>query len=101
MTSIKTSLILPAEMVTRLDEEAGAAGISRAEVIRRAILVYQDRRDPDQAGEDSGPVLAERNRPAVPLGVRDRAILTAGAVLYLGFGVMAAAITRVLRSGER
>jgi predicted transcriptional regulator len=101
MTTIKTSLALPAEMVTRLDEEAEAAGISRAEVIRRAIHAYQDRGDPDQTGEDSGPVLAEGNRPAVSPGVCDRALLTAGAVLYLGFGIMAVAIARVLQPGER
>ncbi len=101
MTGIKTSLTLPAEMVARLDEEAGAAGISRAEVIRRAILAYQDRGAPDRDGDDPGPVLAERNRPAVLPAGRDRAILAAGAVLYLGLGLMAATITRVLRSGER
>ncbi len=101
MTGIKTSLTLPAEMVARLDEEAGAAAISRAEVIRRAILAYQDQGAPDQCDEDPGPVLAERNRPAAPLRVCDRAILAAGAVLYLGLGIMAIAITRVLRSGEK
>jgi hypothetical protein len=101
MTTIKTSLALPAEMVTRLDEEAGAAGISRAEVIRRAILAYQDPGDPDRAGEDSEPVLAEGNRAAVSPGVCDRALLTAGTVLYLGLGIMAVAIARVLRPGAR
>jgi hypothetical protein len=101
MTTIKTSLALPAEMVTRLDEEAGAAGISRAELIRRAILAYQDRGDENPADEDPEPILAEGNRPAVPPSVCDRAILTAGAILYLGLGIMAVAIARVLRPGER
>ncbi len=101
MTAIKTSLALPAEMVARLDEEAGAAGISRAEVIRRAILAYQDRGDPGRAGEDAGPAPAEGNRTAPPRSACDRVILTAGAVLYLGLGVMAVAIARVLRPGER
>lgn len=101
MTTIKTSLTLPEEMVARLDEEAGAAGISRAEVIRRAILAHQERGDPGRAGEDPGPVLAEGTRPAVLPGACDRAILTTGAVLYLGLGLMASAIARALRSAGR
>ena len=101
MTNIKTSLILPEEMVAQLDEEAEASGISRAEVIRRAILAHQEGGDPDQADAASVSLLAERNRPAVPLSVCNRAILTTGAVLYLGLGVIAATIARALRSGGR
>lgn len=39
---IKTSVYLPAELDTRLDAEAAAAGVSKAELIRRGVEMVLD-----------------------------------------------------------
>ena len=71
MTGLKTSLSLPPEAAGAIDERAAADGISRAEVLRRAVLAYMDQAGPSRsapaAGEDLAALTADRDRLAVEL----------------------------------
>ncbi|MEV6261352.1 CopG family transcriptional regulator [Streptomyces sp. NPDC051784] len=76
---IKTTVYLPEELEVRLDAEASATGISKAELIRRGIALMLDHAErPKRSGKlpvfDSGRALTpEAMDDAVYAHIKERA----------------------------
>ncbi|GAA3067034.1 hypothetical protein GCM10017562_36840 [Streptomyces roseofulvus] len=67
---IKTTVYLPEALELRLDAEAAATGVSKAELIRRAIALLLDSSPRAQKGTGALPVF-DSGRPRTAAGMDD------------------------------